>query len=373
MPDRPDVPPLKPFDVEKHMGYNSIYWEDVIEGSTLPSITYELSMARLVAYVRATGAWDYVHFDRDYAQLAGARDSFIQTYHVSSLFNRLMTDWAGPEAELRTLQFQMNTQCCTNDILEITGKVGRKYRGPDGEYLVDIVDLNIGHALAPNADTATATLQLPSREGGPVASVRPVRDLPEPKIGPDTPEFGKSLVGTVLPGQPEPTRPLTEAEIFLLCVALEDWNPHYWDKDYTQTSRHGTLVAPNASMFFGPDTNGIMGLGYLKPGVKVPEPIMQGLTGIELQKGLREEFLSTFNPCTVDDFPEVAVSNARAEYFRPMRVGDQARTEQKILSVSPLKRTRLGEGHFVKWIKMLYNQNDELIRTMEMDGLYYRV
>lgn len=355
------------------MGYDSIYWEDVVEGSALPPISYELSLTRLVAYIRATGAWDYVHFDRDYAQAVGARDAFIQTYHVSSLFSRLLTDWAGPESELRTLEFQINTQCCVNDLLEITGKVGRKYRGPDGEYLVDLVDLTIGHALAPKADTATATMQLPSREGGPVASTRPVRGLPEPVIGPDTPDFGKALVGSVLPGKPEPSRPLTDSEIFMLCTALEDWNPLYWDEDHAANGRHGTLVAPHASMFFGPDTNGVMGLGYLKPGATTPEPIRQGLTGMEAQKALREEFVAAYNPCSFEDFPEIVVSNARAEFFRPMRVGDQARTEQKILSVSPLKRTRIGEGHFVKWIKCLYNQDDELLRTMEMDGLYYRV
>ena len=355
------------------MEYKSIYWEEVEEGAALPSISYELSLTRLMSYIRATGAWDYVHFDRDYAQYVGARDSFIQTYHVSSLFNRLLTDWAGPEAEVRSLEFQIRTQCCAGDMLEITGKVGRKYRGPDGEYLVDLVDLNIGHPEAPNADTATATIELRSREGGTVAAVRPVRGLPEPSIGPDTPEFGKALVGKVLPGKQEPSRPLTEEEIYLLCVALEDWNPHYWDKDYAAEGRHGTLVAPHASMFFGPDTDGVMGLGYLKPGVEAPEPVKRGLTGFELQKALREEFVSAYNPCSFEEFPEIVVSNARAEFFRPMRVGDVAHTEQKILSVSPLKKTRLGEGHFVKWIKMLRNQDGDLIRTMEMDGLYYRV
>jgi len=355
------------------MTYTSIFWEDVIEGAELPSITYELSLTRLVAYIRATGAWDYVHFDRDYAQYVGAKDAFIQTYHVSSLFNRLLTDWAGPDAEVRSIEFQMRTQCCVGDMLEITGKVGRKYRGSDGEYLVDIVDLNIAHAEASHADTATATVELPSRDGPVVTAVRPVKGIPEPVITEDTPDFGKSLIGSVLPGKQEPSRPLTENELLLLCNALEDWNPLYWNKEYAESSRHGTLIAPHASMFFGPDTNGVMGLGYLKPGVEIPEPIKNGLTGLELQKALREEFVSAYNPCSFEDFPEIAVSNARAEFFRPMRVGDIASTEQKILSMSPLKKTRLGEGHFVKWIKSLRNQDGDLIRTMEMDGFYYRV
>jgi acyl dehydratase len=355
------------------MEYAPRYWEDVREGEELPNLYYDLSLTRLIAYIRATGAWDYVHFDRDYARVVGARDAFIQTYHVSGLFGRLLTDWGGPECELRSLEFQMRTQCCAGDMLTVSGVVGRKYRGPDGEYLLDIEDLVISHSDAVRADTATATLQLPSREGGPVGAQRPVRDLPEPVVNEDTPAFGRDLIGKAFPGMPEPSRPLTEQEVYLWCVALEDWNPHYWDSAYAANSRFGRLVAPHASMFFGPDTDGIMGLGVERPGARIPEAIRKGLTGLELQKALRDDFVAVYNPCTLDGFPEVAVSNARAEFFRPMRVGDIASTEQKILSVSPLKKTRLGEGHFVKWIKILTNQDGELIRTMEMDGLYYRV
>lgn len=77
--------------------------------------------------VRASGLYDYVHFDRDYAQAAGARDAFMATHHVGGLFSRLLTDWSGPEADVRSLTFNINTQSCPNDILTLTGKVGRKY------------------------------------------------------------------------------------------------------------------------------------------------------------------------------------------------------------------------------------------------------
>src|SRR5690554_2164775 len=148
------------------MIYQSLYWDDVEVGQDLPTITYELSLLRLVAFVRATGVYDYIHFDRDYAQSVGSRDAFAATPHVAGLFSRLLTDWSGPEGEIKSMNFSMRAQSCAGDVLTITGKVGNKYCSKAGEYLVDIVDMNIAHPLAPQAAVAQATLALPSREGG---------------------------------------------------------------------------------------------------------------------------------------------------------------------------------------------------------------
>ena len=156
------------------MNYAPVFWEDVQEGEALPSFTYELSLLRLVAFVRASGLYDYVHFDGNYARAAGARDAFISTPHVAGLFGRLLTDWSGPEANVRSLTFGMRTQSCTDDILTVTGRVGRRYRGEDGAYMVDLADLNIAHAHAPKAVVGSATMALPSRSGATARSLDPV-------------------------------------------------------------------------------------------------------------------------------------------------------------------------------------------------------
>src|SRR4051794_13775996 len=105
----------QPATAEEEMGTNTLYWEDVEDGQDLPPFTYELSLLRLVSFVRASGLYDYVHFDGAYAKAAGARDAFISTPHVAGLFGRLLTDWSGPTGEIRSLTFAMRTQSCTND------------------------------------------------------------------------------------------------------------------------------------------------------------------------------------------------------------------------------------------------------------------
>ena len=114
------------------MDQPDIRWEDVEEGQELPGFTYELSLLRLVAFVRASGLYDYVHFDGAYARAAGARDAFVSTPHVAGLFGRLLTGWSGPEGEIRSLAFSMRTQSCAND--RIARKSPSRGRPPGSSF-----------------------------------------------------------------------------------------------------------------------------------------------------------------------------------------------------------------------------------------------
>jgi acyl dehydratase len=248
--------------------------------------------------------------------------------------------------------------------------VGRKYVSDDGEHLVEVVDMKIVHAHSDNAATATAILALPTKDS-PVRAVRPVPARVAPQLSADVPDFVRALVGTVKEGEPEPERPLTEDEIHLWCECLEDWNPLYWDKDHAQASRHGGLVAPPGGLFHGAASSVNAGLGYMKPGTEIPKPVRDGLTGFALLQALRKDMIAGKTPFSVPGFPEVAVTVARSEYYRPLHVGDHTRTTQEIVDCSGLKKTKLGEGHFLTWVRSVYNQRDELVRTFTLTGFYY--
>lgn len=355
-----------------HGTYPTLFWEDVQPGAEINPFVYELSLLRLVAFVRASGLYDFVHFDGDYARVAGARDAFISTPHVAGLFSRLCTDWAGPGANLRKLTFRMNTQTYRNDILTISGKVGEKSRGSNGEYLVELVDLNIATQDVPRAAGATALIELESRTGVQPAAVRPTSNA-DATPGDDMPEFARALLGVVKEGKKEPARPLTEDEIHLWCEALEDWNPLYWDRDYAATSRYGGIIAPHVGMFYGIGNSIEAGVGYGKPGVRVPDAVDRGLTGVPLLQALRQGLIEAGSPFSPPGCPEVAVTQATLESFAPLRVGDTLRTEQRLLNCSQMKRTKLGEGYFLTYQNALINQRDELVKTLTMSLFYYHV
>ena len=352
------------------MSYRSLHWEDVEPGAALPPIVYELSLLRLVAYVRATGLYDYVHFDRDYARSIGSRDAFMATPHVSGLFSRLLTDWSGPEAALRSMSFSMNGQSCAGDILTISGRVGKKYRNEQGDFLVDVVDLNIGHTLSPHAATGAATLALPSRTQPQVRTSLSDGTKAPPSAGEHVPDFLRPVLG-----QPRtldrPIRPVTADAIHLLCECLEDWNPLYWDNAYAEKSTHGGIIAPPTSLFFGVGSGADAGVGYMKPGAHVPEPVKQELTGIALLLSLRETFLKSNSAFTFTDFPELVVVGFDCDFRRPVKPGDLLRQTQEIVDCSALKKTKLGRGYFMTLHDTTYNQRDEVVRVLTKRSFYY--
>ncbi len=351
--------------------YPSLQWDDVAEGEQLPSFDYELSMLRLVAFVRATGLYDYVHHDPDYARAVGIKDAFAATPHIGGLFSRAVTDWTGPSGLIRRMEFRMTGQCLRNDMLQVTGSVAGKRRLADGSALVD-VELNIANDSSPSVAAAKVTVALPSADGS-LPAVERDRD-PDDIVVPndDMPEFAKAYLGQVREGNWEPGAPLEASDVHLWCEALEDWNPLYWDADFAAQSFVGGLVSPPIGLFFGAGSGLVVGLGHRKPGAEVPAPIVQGLHGMELMSALRQELIRGGVPFPPPDCPETVVTNATYNFYRPLRVGDTLRTEQRLATCSQLRKTRLGEGYFTSGENLLFNQRDELVRTVTLNLFCYR-
>ena len=347
------------------MGYPTLYWEDVKEGQDIESYEYEINWPRLVAAVRASGIYDYVHFDRDYAQAAGLRDAFVGTYHVTGGFGRVMTDWTGPEADIRRLSFRMLDQSCPGDIWQVTGKVTRKYQGDDGEYLVDL-DLNIAHQRNEHVATASSTVALPSRVGGPVKVREGGAQKPEIPLDPELPDFARPFIGKVIMKR-HSISPVEETQIRHWCEFIEDWNPLYWDKEFAAKSRYGSLkVPPGMYHVVLEHIPASFGIGYLKPGEKVPDSIQRGLHGLELLQELRAGFLGggegeqRFMPPGCN---EQVATNSVYHYLAPIRPGDLIYMTNELANCSGKKKTRLGEGYFATSLWCWYNQRDELVAT----------
>lgn len=353
------------------MGYEYLCWEDVQEGEALPAVEYELSLLRLVSFVRATGLYDYVHFDRDYARSVGARDAFISTPHVAGLFTRLLTDWSGPQADILAMSFSMLDQSCAGDMLKLTGRVARKYIDAGGGHLVDVVDMTMGHAIAPRAASAKATLRLPSRAAGRLASA--LREAPPavPAPAADMPEFAKPLMRKPQVLQRK-VRAISQEAIHLWCESLEDWNPLYWDEEFSARNRYGAVISPPEGNFFGVGSSASAGIGYAKPGEEIPPPVANGLAGLPLLQQMRSHLLAPHNTVHLPDFSEVVVVESQASYLQPVYAGDQLHFTQELIDCSPQKVTKLGVGHFFTSLQCSWNQRNEMVKAVTKKSYYYR-
>jgi acyl dehydratase len=104
------------------------------------------------------------------------------------------------------------------------------------------------------------------------------------------------------------------------CAMVHDGNASYWDEGFAR-DRWGAVVSPPALLMtwaMAPDW---------RPGNPRPRPLLAGQVPL---------------PGTT-----VVSVGCDAEFFRPIRVGDRLNVEEELVDVSELKRTRLGEGHFL--------------------------
>jgi hypothetical protein len=101
-------------------------------GTELPPLEIEATPTMVISTALATRDFQDVHHDRDSAVQRGSRDIFMNILTDTGLVQRFVTDWAGPEALVRSVRIRLGVPCYAYDTLKLTGKVTEK----DGNDLV---------------------------------------------------------------------------------------------------------------------------------------------------------------------------------------------------------------------------------------------
>jgi len=142
------------------MAWKSIYWNDVKEGDELPVHKREITRTTVIATAIATRDFTPVHHDHEAAHKSGAIDIFLNILTTGGFIGKYLTDWSGPEGQLKKIAIRLGATCYPGDTLTSTGKVVKKYVAGD-QHLVD-VDYNFTVAMGPHA-WGTATIALPTK------------------------------------------------------------------------------------------------------------------------------------------------------------------------------------------------------------------
>ncbi len=119
------------------MAWKSLCWEDVEEGQELPTVTKDITCTTVIAGAIASRDFTPVHHDRDFAQKVGMKDFFLNNATICGFSGKYLTDWTGPEGELKEISFRIATPCFPGDTMTMTGKVVKKYTEGD-QHLVDV-------------------------------------------------------------------------------------------------------------------------------------------------------------------------------------------------------------------------------------------
>ncbi|MEU3624711.1 acyl dehydratase [Amycolatopsis coloradensis] len=128
--------------------------KDFSVGTELPPLAIEVTPTFVVSTAVATRDFQDVHHDRDAAVRRGSKDIFLNILTDTGLVQRFVTEWAGPEALVRSIKIRLGVPCYAYDTLTFTGRVTERdgddvviaVSGVDslGEHVTGTVELTLG-------------------------------------------------------------------------------------------------------------------------------------------------------------------------------------------------------------------------------------
>jgi acyl dehydratase len=134
------------------------------------------------------------------------------------------------------------------------------------------------------------------------------------------------------------------------CETLEDGNPLYLDLDYARSRGFDGLVAPLGSVM---TTFALPFRWPWPPNDREPAPHIH------------------YTIKQLLDLPVGIINNIEIESGLPLQVGDRVSVSQRLVSISPWKKTRVGEGHFWTMDRLYRNQNGDLVLRERMSAFGY--
>lgn len=154
-------------------------------------------------------------------------------------------------------------------------------------------------------------------------------------------------------GEPDVARdPVNQPMIRHWCDAVNDVNPVYTDPDFAVQSIHGGIVAPPTML-----------QAWTMRGLRPPRRPDAAVPGPQNQ---------LFGLLDAAGFTSVVATNCTQEYTRYLKPGDHLNVTMMIESVSPEKRTALGDGHFITQLMTYRDQTGEEVATMRFRLLKFK-
>ena len=138
-----------------------IYYEDVIEQSEIPALTKQPTTRQLVMYAGASGDYNPIHYDQDYARNKGLSGIIVHGQLVAGFLSQLITDWIGEQGTFRKLTCSYKGMNLPNQTITCQGKVSKKYVD-NGEHCVEC-NIWAENPKGEKTVTGKALITLPSR------------------------------------------------------------------------------------------------------------------------------------------------------------------------------------------------------------------
>ena len=131
-------------------------------GDELPVFVLPVTTTVIVSGAIASRDFMPAHHDPDFARAQGAPHMFMNILTTNGYVARFVTDWAGPQAQLRNIKIRLGAPAIPGKPLRFSGRVEKVSEESD-ERVVE-VSVRAANDLGDHA-TGTVLLGLPLAEG----------------------------------------------------------------------------------------------------------------------------------------------------------------------------------------------------------------
>jgi acyl dehydratase len=101
-------------------------YDDVAVGDALLELAVPLTRTLIVATAIASRDFQDVHHDPGLAVERGSKDVFMNILSTNGFVGRFVTDWAGPDALVRSVDIRLGAPNYPGDTMRLTGSVTAK-------------------------------------------------------------------------------------------------------------------------------------------------------------------------------------------------------------------------------------------------------
>lgn len=137
----------------------TLRFDEVSVGQALAPHPIDVTAKLVVAGAIASRDFQDVHHDRDRAIAAGSPDIFMNILTTGGLVGRYASDWAGPEARIRSMKIRLGAPNYPGDVMTLSGSVLKKTQQSGGGR----VELALrGYNRLGDHVTGTVEVDLPS-------------------------------------------------------------------------------------------------------------------------------------------------------------------------------------------------------------------
>lgn len=134
-------------------------FKDVRVGEELPELVVELTPTLIVAGAIASRDYQDVHHDPELARSRGMPGIFMNILTTNGFVGRFVTDWAGPDAAVKSIAIRLGAPNLAGDTMRMTGRVTSATPG-DRECVVEVEV--VGRNRLGDHVTGTVTVALPA-------------------------------------------------------------------------------------------------------------------------------------------------------------------------------------------------------------------